>query len=370
MITRRRAQYIVDEISGIIPQKINYIDAEGVIIASSEKERIGTKHTGVIKLISEGLEELKIISDDEFSGAKEGIVLPLRVRSKVVGAIAVSGEYPKIKPHVRIITKLVEILLLEDVQRQESRDFVAAKSIYISEWVHDEYAGSFEDFAERGLLLGIDVTIPRRIIFVNIKGKVESLETFAKKYEESKFEQSFFLAEKTYFIIGIPEMEDRSIKEYVKEIVEPFTNNEEICVRVGVDGRSRAEKDINKSYQEAIRAGKISSIKAGFTINFYNNIDLEIVMEDISDQAKKDYIIKVFSNIEEASIPELLRVLEIYYKYNGSIMRASQELYIHKNTLQKKLLRIADKTGKDPRSFQYAHLYSLAIYFFHSLKVD
>lgn len=370
MITKRRAQYIVDEISGIIPQKINYIDAQGVIIASSEKERIGKQHNGVIKLFSEGLEELKIISDNEYSGAKEGIVLPLRVRGKVVGAIGVSGEYEKIKPHIRIITKLVEILLLEDVQRQESRDFVAAKNIYISEWVHDEYTGTFEDFTEKGLLLGIDVTIPRRIIFINIKGKIEELETFKRQYEENKSEQSFMLLEKTYFIIGVPDMKDCALNSYVNQLLEPITKGSDLCIHVGIDSHSRSKKEISKSYQEAKRAGKISTLKSGLLINFYNNIDLEIVMEDISDQAKRDYISKVFSRIHEDAIPELLRTLEVYYKNNGSIMRASQELYIHKNTLQKKLLRIADKTGKDPRSFQYAHLYSLAIYFYHSLKLD
>ena len=67
------AMKIVEELSTILSQHINFIDKEGWIIASSDRARIATMHMGAKKLIDEQLPFLVIHNDEEFPGAKKGV---------------------------------------------------------------------------------------------------------------------------------------------------------------------------------------------------------------------------------------------------------------------------------------------------------
>ncbi|MBM6868863.1 helix-turn-helix domain-containing protein [Collinsella tanakaei] len=43
-------------------------------------------------------------------------------------------------------------------------------------------------------------------------------------------------------------------------------------------------------------------------------------------------------------------VFEAYTRHNGSIVHCADELYLHKNTLQNRLNKMAAKTGYNPRT--------------------
>lgn len=46
-ISRTTAMRIVSELSDIIQQKINMMDGNGIIIASTDEARVGTYHGGI-----------------------------------------------------------------------------------------------------------------------------------------------------------------------------------------------------------------------------------------------------------------------------------------------------------------------------------
>ena len=59
--------------------------------------------------------------------------------------------------------------------------------------------------------------------------------------------------------------------------------------------------------------------------------------------------------------PEDLRFLSVYYEENMSLTATAKRLYLHKNTVQQRLLRIEKITGADPRRFRDAVLFYLAL---------
>lgn len=65
-ITERITRNIVSEISSTIHQAVNLMNAEGMIIASTNPKRVGTLHKGAEKIIRERLECLEIYSDGEY----------------------------------------------------------------------------------------------------------------------------------------------------------------------------------------------------------------------------------------------------------------------------------------------------------------
>ena len=67
---KRSAMNIVQEIGDVIGEKINMMDSEGVIIASTDPARMKTFHAGAKKLVEERLDELVVRYDGEFDGAR------------------------------------------------------------------------------------------------------------------------------------------------------------------------------------------------------------------------------------------------------------------------------------------------------------
>ena len=70
---------------------------------------------------------------------------------------------------------------------------------------------------------------------------------------------------------------------------------------------------------------------------------------------------KVFENYSENELLQAMEMLQVYAEYNGSIAKVSEQLGIHKNTLQYRLNRLAEKTGYVPQRIpDMAYLYVLA----------
>ena len=120
-ISSATAMRIVTDLSDIIRQKVNLMDENGVVIASTDEKRIGTVHEGSRQLIENHLEVLIINSDDEYPGSRQGVNFPVEMDGKYIGAIGITGDYEVIKEHGRIIKKMTEILLLDDYLKEQKR---------------------------------------------------------------------------------------------------------------------------------------------------------------------------------------------------------------------------------------------------------
>ncbi|MGL5328374.1 MAG: PucR family transcriptional regulator [Peptostreptococcaceae bacterium] len=90
------------------------------------------------------------------------------------------------------------------------------------------------------------------------------------------------------------------------------------------------------------------SCKENEIISYIENLNLEIILGNLDIDLKKYYIEKVLSNLENQDIS----TLRAYYKNNMSLKLTSEDLYIHKNTLQYKLEKIHEKCGYNPREFK------------------
>jgi len=96
---------------------------------------------------------------------------------------------------------------------------------------------------------------------------------------------------------------------------------------------------------------------------------MEIFADDIPDKTKHAYIHKIFSDYSEQELQEAIHTLEVFFEHDGSIARAAAALFIHKNTLQLHLRKIAQRTGYDPRSLRNSAVFYLVIYFYQDLHL-
>ena len=85
------AQKIVARTMAIIGCNINIMDADGVIIASGDAQRIGQKHDGALLVLAQG----RTVGIDEGSplhGVRPGLNMPLRLDGEIIGVIGLTGN--------------------------------------------------------------------------------------------------------------------------------------------------------------------------------------------------------------------------------------------------------------------------------------
>ncbi|MFR2773489.1 MAG: CdaR family transcriptional regulator [Clostridium sp.] len=250
-LSQHNACQIVTNINEIINQKMNLINANGIIIASTDESRIGTYHAGAKKLISEGLDELIINNEEGYEGSLPGINYPLIVNGELIGVVGVTGNDAATLSCAKIIKRMTE-LLIQELSMKEKQEM--------------------------------------EIIF-SPAGPVAQ----AKKALHA-------------------------------------------CLRTHLHD-----------------------------LRFYDDLNMEIFTDELSETVKSEYVHKIFKGMNDEEIFKAVQLLEIYYDEEGSISRAADKLFIHKNTLQNRLKQIQARTGYDPRSIRHSSLFYNALHFYREL---
>jgi len=377
-ISKRNAEQIVNEISGVIGESINMMNEQGVIIASTDAARIGTFHEASKKLIDERLDELVIQNDREYIGSKPGINLPVVLDNEIVGVIGVTGPYHKVVKYGQIIKKMTEILLLEHAYRQHKSLSENIRNRFIDEWLCLDTKNVNNAMVERGSSLGIDITVLRRIMILSVFISDESDITETQKSFDSagiiisrilsEDKNSIILTSTANIICAVSANNDAAMLQLANRIKAEVEHWDKVTLAIGIDAQVSNYTLIHNAYLKAAKALQACLRTPDKEIRFYNNINMEIFTSELSEAVKEEYIRRIFKGYTPKEITEWIAVLEVFYREEGSITLTAQKLFIHKNTLQYKLKKLKEKTGYDPRSIRYSSLYYNAMYFYRDVQ--
>lgn len=368
---------IVQEISDIIGERVNMMDHEGMIIASTDPARIGTFHAGAKRVVDEKLEILTIHDDEEYTGAKPGLNLPIEFQNDIIGVIGVTGPEKKVGKYGQIIKKMTEILLLDISMRKEMDVEQRIRARFLNDWIHGLPQEINRQMVENGRQIGIDITLPRRILLVSIIPRegaatvalqrvIDAAEGSVRKVLVG-FTEAIVFKSGSALVCLVSRAEDARMLEWAGVLKARIEENQALCVCIGIDDPVANFVHINTAYQHAQKALRTCLRSPSKDIRLYDSINMEIFSGEIPDMIKLEYVRRIFRDCTWEEIAGWIPLLDTYYACDGSIARASQALYIHKNTLQYRLRQLYEKTGYDPRSIRFSSLYYNAIHFYHDL---
>lgn len=377
-ISKQNAMQIVTEISQIIHQHINLMDESGYIIASTDPKRLGQFHEGAANVIANNLDELVIFEDSELEGTRRGINLPIRFDGHITGVIGMTGKHDKIEKYGQILKKMTEILLLENYSKEQKKVDDRIKARFLDEWLFEDVPLYRQQFIERGLRLGFDVKVPRRVFVAQIAD--------LKKYSDSTdgqrmidkvnktvrelmkaHPQTVFTKTASQMICLVPTCSDANMKTIAKKIQRKVLADCGLSVLIGIDAPSNI---VHHAYQKAKKALQACIFAKGETIHLYDDINLAIFMDEISNRSKLEFLRRIFRGFSDEELVAWVHLLQVYFNENGSINRTADQLFIHKNTLQYKLRRLHERTGYDVRNLADSALFYLAIQFFQQAGED
>ncbi|WFA08074.1 sugar diacid recognition domain-containing protein [Tissierella sp. Yu-01] len=356
-VSKGVAQSIVEEMKKIINQDINYFDTNSTIIASTDKSRIGQYHGGAKKVIERN-NDLIIRYDEQYEGAKKGINLPVYFENEIVGVIGITGDKEEVEKYGQIIQRMTEILIREEYIKEQESIERESKRQFIEELLFRSNSDE-KTLLLRGELLNIKISIPRVVVVARLLDVDDREALLTPNVNKSilkifrnnidKDLQNLIVQNSTDFIMILKIISQSNIERIINNIMENVKRIYDGKIFFGIGDISNNSKEIKKSYIEAKKALDLAVIYNRSNLIYYKNMDIGLLIDDITKESSDKYLSKVFNQMETDQIDEYMLIFSTLVKHNGSINKTSDELFIHKNTLQYRLNKLRELTGYDPR---------------------
>lgn len=346
IISRNMAQQIVDTVKDVCGQNINFIDDKGIIIASTDTERINTFHEIGYKVASTG-NTIEVAQDDNFYGTKKGINIPVSYNGKIVAVIGISGDVEEVRKYAYLAQKITDLLIREREldalgNQKKTRLNYVIRCLVSNEAVDPDYL--IDTLSENHLSKDSIC----RVVIVQLNTRYNLSNLFMI---QSAITQAFSQMGSAFYRYNYPnefimiDESDRIMQH--KDILKTLADTYSGLLYIGIGSAVNILKS-NLSFNAALTA--INSRKHITSFIIYDNLDFELILGNISDELKAQYTAKILNNLSDSDIG----LLTTYYENDMSLQQTSDALYMHKNSLQYKLNRIENNTGYNPRKFKDA----------------
>lgn len=348
-ISSNQANNIINSLVDVIEHDINFIHLDGTIIASTDKSRVASFHEGSQKVI-ETKKTVIIYRDDEYLGTKAGINSPVYFNGEIVAIIGITGQYEDIKKFASVIVKLTEILIGEFYYRDQ-REIRQENIRYLVELIINNL-DTTESILHIAESLNIKLQDIKRIAILNLQ---------EKDHKFSNMRQLIFNSinrriEKDELIVNshgdyVLFLNETDLKKLGK-IMEYVSTKYAIGVAAGFSEEIEDVEEFYFQYSNTKRIADLAHKTGRYEIVELSDFDLELILLDLDEGIKQTFLQKVLGNVDKDTLLQWSEMLMAFAWNDGSINSTSEELFIHKNTLQYRLKKVKEVTGYDPRKLR------------------
>ncbi len=369
-LNKEIAGKIIEEVSKVVDYNINIMDEQGLILASTNPERLNTFHEGAFLTISQNLKELKVYKAEEYAGCQEGINLPIVLDKKIIGVIGITGEVDEVILYGKVIKKMTEILV-ENLSAKEQHNIMEqSKLLFINEWVSGELESRHAYFEQNAKQYGIDMNSGFTMAVFKILPKepgdyldyreIGKVISFINENLNQK-KMLFSSNSNTGFVISSG-TDDTHLLQKLIHLSEKISAHFPCYVIGGVGCTYPEYRDLPKSYGEAMKVMNYY-LGADPGIYCYDDNIISLMLDEIPQVYKNQCILQIFAGCTQKEIIDFSDFIIAYYENSGSINKIGEQLYIHKNTVQYKINKILTRTGLDLRIHQDMLALLLAAHF-------
>ena len=112
------------------------MNTDGTIMASTNRERIGTFHEGALNhFTAEEKADYHRKKTLQLKGVRAGINLPIFFQQEVIGVIGITGDPETVTPFGEIIRKMTELLISENYYGEQFDYHSRAMETFVLEWL-------------------------------------------------------------------------------------------------------------------------------------------------------------------------------------------------------------------------------------------
>lgn len=353
------AQEIVTRTMRIIPFNVNVMDADGVILASGNRDRVGELHAGALLALARKLTvEVDEAAARNLHGAQPGINLPLAVDGVACGAVGLSGPPEQVRQFGELVRLSAEMILEQAALTQELQSNSRYREAFVLSLIRYEPAArpGLEGWASRlgvslerthqVLLLELPQAGPERTpldiqrLQARIQAEREDALTATVGPSEVVLLESWDPARKGQEVQ--PQRRLQALAALVREeCALPFTLSMGIALE-GIEGAA-------VSYQSARSAARIGRGRdPGRQVFSYDELALPVLLSGLDSGWQARQLRQPMARMAHDKSREMLRAtLDAWFANHESASATALALGIHRNTLEYRLRRIGELTALD-----------------------
>lgn len=367
LITHDNSQKIAERIGGILHRNVNIMNEEGRIVASTDPSRIGALHEAACHLIEHKIPEMDVYSIDQMTGSREGINLPLQIDGRTIGVIGVTGNPDELRDIGLVITEMAEILFSETLYTMRQQSISRQRRHFLEQLLFSTPSVPNKMIEQRGKALGVSLQRIRALGILAMATELEDtntaafydtlLSTLQNYLGETILLNHLYLGNKLILFLG------SDLQPYVLEQLNKALQSANASGQIsycGVADGCECYTQLNRIYTQADKALEVAFSTNARQACVYSELVLELLLAPLSQESRTTFCERIWGD-SKLDRDETLDFLEIYFACNGSVQAISQKLFIHKNTVQYKIKKIADETGYDPRKLSDAALLYLCV---------
>ncbi|GBF77213.1 hypothetical protein PA598K_05748 [Paenibacillus sp. 598K] len=359
-ISEALALRIVEAAKEVIRHEVNFIRTDGIIVASTTPERIGTRHAAALEALALG-EIVEVDATTLYEGSRPGINCPVIVDGEPLGVIGIAGDARECRPLANLLTKIAELLIREQrlsETRQSADDerHAAVRRLLFGE---GRDAASLSELLER---YGLPMQGQACVLVVALRSEVETRGVVGDgeaRSERAQMREStvrsaapwmdgLLAAAKTplyaylfpdRYAILLPEDGYEGMLRHLRELAAGYG------LQAGI-GSLQPWGELSLSYRHAQLALQQARNDESAVCEF-RKLGLDLLLSQLPQAQRRDYAEQRLGalNAEERD------TLRVYQAHGLSLKAAAEALFLHKNTLQYRLDKISRKTGLDPRRY-------------------
>lgn len=356
-LTPEFAQKFIHQTVKNLPYNVNIMNHEGIIIASKDSSRIGDFHEVAHGLITGDMKKGVVTDHDNFIGTKPGINMFIDYKEEHVGVICVTGDPNSVKNFAGFVKSSIETMLGYELQMENNQKKLNKPGRFLYSLIFDEDYNSGEA-ARIASELNIKDTDISCIILLKAKINVENSsilralsigsETTPKNISIKGRNNEFVILKifRGNLDDGIKNIKSE-IKNYIGEVNARLPGNiskEDLFYYVG-----SPQVSIDK-YRLSYQHAKYLSLhpKDKKKIVFFFDKIRSFIQSSVTLKLYSD-VFSIFKSLfksEERQV--MVDTIKVLADNNYNIVRSSNELYVHRNTVIFRLNKIKEYLNIDP----------------------
>ena len=357
-LTHQIAEQILNEIRTVIEEDINIMDETGLIIASTDSDRLNTFHEGAKLLIQGDMERLVVTDDDQYRGCRRGANLPIHFGSDIIGVIGITGDPHQTVKYGLILKKMTEMLLIESLRMSQQFGSQQEKNMIINDLIHGNFNNLQYNLEELMKRSGIAVSGKYTAAILKNTSSSDGYDHITpfsdsivrKVIDEISSPEIHIMFNGTVFII-LACCDHRQLYGCLETASARLNKDPDISIFCAVGNDYDDYMDIHRSYNEAGNIISYFDCREGETgIYPFNNIMLDYVIEQLPEMHKENLSRIVFERCTGDEVTEMCDFIISFFNANGSLTALAERYFSHKNTIQYRIKKIRMKTGYDLRS--------------------
>lgn len=363
-------QSLVGKIIKDIGYNINIIDEEGIIVASGSLERIGTFHKiGKEAAMLEKRIDINHENTHLYDGVKEGINQPFYYNNKIAGVIGITGKPERIEEFVNVVKSMIELMIEQEVLKSKMYHRQSNKVFFLNLLMNLKTEEDYISVVNWANQSKYDLNKPRVAVLFSVKEILENQKTYhvgedkeavkvkilgllKNTKDHNREDISSYITPDRIVVLKVVasnSIKDRNeeIERYVYEINEELKKWFEGELTVGIGSVYEEVQLFKESYSEAeYTLQKTIAYKRKERASHIKNDLLSYFCSKLPEEMKHHFFNEYYQLISDKQ--ELMDTVITLAKCNMNILSASQQLYVHRNTVIVRLNRLKELFDLDP----------------------